>query len=121
MRPRRPSSLFGFGIALAVVLVVALVGFTLYSTYGTQRSVEFTVNHKERTGGNDGKYLVFTDEEGVFENTDTIFYLKFNSSDVYNQLEEGGEYRCDVYGWRFGLFSWYPNIKDCETIKEPPR
>ncbi len=120
-RARRPQSGMGWGITLIVLLILVGIGTTLYSTYGTQRTVDFTVNHKERTGGEDGKYLVFTDEEGVFENKDAFLYLKFDSSDVYNQLQEGGEYRCEVYGWRFGLFSWYPNIKSCETLKEPPR
>ena len=111
---------FGALIALVVLLFLGGCGLTLYSTYGTQKTVEFTVNHKERTGGDNGKYLVFTNEEGVFENSDSIFYFKFDSSDVYNQLREGGRYRCDVYGWRFGFLSWYPNIKECETLEDPP-
>lgn len=120
-RRRKPASLFGWGVAAVVLLIAGGFALTLYSTYGTQRTVEFTVNHKERTGGDNGKYLVFTDEEGVFENKDSVLFLKFDSSDVFNQLKEGGEYSCDVYGWRFGLFSWYPNIKSCETLKEAPR
>jgi hypothetical protein len=119
VRSRRPQSRLGWGIAFIAVLVLAVIAVNVYSTYGTQRTVEFTVKHRERTGGDQGKYLVYTDQ-GVFEDTDSIFYLKFDSSDVYNQLEEGGTYRCDVYGRRFGLFSWYPNIKSCDTLAAPP-
>lgn len=106
-------------VAIAVVVVVLVVGGCagcMYTTYGTQRTVEFTVDHRERTGGDEGKYLIYTDEAGVLENTDSLWYLKFDSSDVYNQLREGGRYRCDVYGLRVPLFSWYPNIKHCDTL-----
>jgi hypothetical protein len=119
VRPRRPKSKIGFGIAAVAFLVLAFIAVTLYSTYGTQRTETFTVNHRERTGGDWGKYLVYTDK-GVFENTDSVFYLKFDSSDVYGQLAEGGTYECNVYGWRVGVFSWYPNIKDCKTIQVAP-
>jgi hypothetical protein len=112
------GAIIGLVTLAVILLIVGAIAFTAYSTYGTQRTVTFTVNHRERTGGDEGKYLVYTNEEGVFEDTDTIFYLKFDSSDVYNQLREGGEYQCDVYGWRVPLFSWYPNIKSCTTLKE---
>lgn len=108
-------------VAFVALLFVGGCGGCTYLTYGTQRTVDFTVNHRERTGGDDGKYLVYTNEEGVFENTDALPYLKFDSSDVYNQLREGGRYRCDVYGVRLPLFSWYPNIKSCETLEAPAR
>lgn len=55
------------------------------------------------------KYLVFTKDE-VFENTDTVWRLKWNSSDLYAQIENGGTYSFKVYGVRFGYFSWYRNI-----------
>jgi hypothetical protein len=119
MRSRRPKSRMGWGIAAVVALVLAFVAVGVYFTYGTQRTVTFTVSHKERTGGDQGKYLVFTDK-GVYEDTDALAYFKFDSSDVYGQLAEGGTYECNVYGWRLGLFSWYPNIKDCKTIQVAP-
>jgi len=63
------------------------------------------------TGGQDGtcKYLVFTNK-GVFENTDTIWFLKYGSSDVYAQLKPGHTYQLKVTGWRVPFFSWYRNI-----------
>ena len=55
------------------------------------------------------KYLVYTDGE-VFENTDTVWFFKFNSSDVYGSLKEGEQYIVKVAGWRKPFFSWYRNI-----------
>ena len=78
----------------------------------TLANVEITIRGKERTGGEDGKYLVFTETE-VFENTDEFFKGKFNSSDVYNQFDIGKTYKCEVIGWRIPLLSWYRNIIKC--------
>lgn len=118
MYPRSRSGYGGIALLIGIIVFfVLLIG--LYSVYGTQRTVTFTVDHRERTGGDEGKYLVFTEDDGVFQDTDSIFYFKYDSSDVYGQLDEGGTYECDVYGWRVPLFSWYPNIKSCEVVKEP--
>jgi hypothetical protein len=108
----------GFGL-IALVFLVAVVGGVWY-TLGTKDTVTFTVTDKERItesstdGGTTSKYLIFTDTE-TFENTDTMLYGKFNSSDVYGRLKEGKQYTCEVYGWRIGLFSTYRNIVSCEA------
>ncbi len=61
----------------------------------------------------DGKvvstYLIYTDR-GVFRNDDAGWHAKFNSSDVYGNLDVGKRYRMKVYGWRIPIFSMYPNI-----------
>ena len=99
--------------ALVLLVIVGVVFVSPLIAYTTKADVEFTVSEKERvcTGGNSGscKYLIFTDQ-GVFENTDTIWYFKFNSSDVYGSLHEGGTYKAEVYGFRFPFLSWYKNI-----------
>lgn len=112
------GALAGLVLVLVVLGIFGAIAVNLYSVYGTQRTVTFTVNHRERTGGDSGKYLIYTNEKGVFQDTDAIWYFKYNSSDVYNQLREGGEYECEVYGWRVPFFSWYPNIKSCVTLRE---
>ena len=55
------------------------------------------------------KYKVFSDE-GVFENTDRYFILKFNSSDLQNEMM--GKKVCKVHlmGHRIPLFSMYEDI-----------
>lgn len=105
------------GIFTATVLALG-VGISALYNYGTSDNVDFTVRDRERivTGSGEStssKYLIFTEEGEVFENTDSWLRLKFNSSDVYGQLEEGEDYNCDVYGWRIPFFSMYRNIVDC--------
>ncbi len=108
------------GVVLAVVGVFLLIALPLILNvlyvYGTQQDRTFTINKSERITNSDGqgsKYLVFT-ESGVYQNKDSILRLKFNSSDVYNQLKEGKTYECDTFGWRIPFFSTYPNIVSCE-------
>ena len=52
-----------------------------------KENISITVEDKERISNrssDSSKYLIFTKNE-VFENTDELFYLKFNSSDIYQK------------------------------------
>lgn len=113
--------LAGFGIAgIVVIILVALVGGVWY-TLGTGDTVTFTVDDKERItesdgdGGTTSKYLIYTEEGEVFENTDTMLHGKFDSSTVYGKLKRGKKFTCEVYGVRNGFFSMYRNIVSCEA------
>lgn len=86
----------------------------MYNT--TQQDRKITVKKTERIVSQDGKsskYLIYA-EDGVYENTDNVFRMKFNSADVYGQLQNGKTYTCDTYGWRVPLLSMYPNIVECK-------
>jgi hypothetical protein len=109
------SSGFMIGVAIFLLLIVGF-GWELYVAKGTQRDVTFKVNStlSQAQGQNKSKYLVFTDS-GVFQDTDSFWNLKFNSSDVFGQLAQGKTYTCRVYGFRIPLFSAYPNILRCHV------
>lgn len=99
---------------LVVVLLAALFGGAACYQLCTTDTATITVKGKERVTTGDGetitsRYLVFTEHE-TFENTDAIWHWKFDSSDVYGQLEEGKTYTVKVYGWRVPILSWYRNI-----------
>lgn len=96
----------------AVILIaLMLAGATL--SYTTVGQVQFTVEEKERINSKeDSKYLIFTDK-GVFENTDSLMHLKFNSSDLYGKLKVGESYRCKKNFWRVSILSMYPNLLSC--------
>ena len=97
----------------AIVLLVLLLSII---RLGSQTEVQIRVKDKERIAEYEGgRYLIFTDNE-VFENTDELLRLKFNSSDIYNQLELGQSYSCTVLGWRIPFLSWYRNIISCKKI-----
>lgn len=120
----RRDSNWGVGVLIAFVLIALCVG-SCAGCYALKKSTEeqvtFTVDEKERVqNGESSKYLVFSEGGTVYEVTDDILYWRFDSSDVYNQLDPGGTYECTAFGWRWHLFSWYKNLKDCTTISPPP-
>lgn len=97
---------------IAIPLLIAIVVFAYPTTYyNSQETVTIEVVDKERIGLNDNeyKYLVYSENE-VFENTDTIFYLKYRSSDLQRDLEEGQTFTVKVVGWRVPFLSWHRNI-----------
>ena len=95
--------------AIIPVLIIILLFFMAY--YSSAEDIIIKVVNKERitTQEGNGKYLIFTENE-VFENTDDLFLLKFNSSDLYNQLKVNKNYKVKVIGWRIPFFSMYRNI-----------
>ncbi len=102
-----------FGLFAGAALLAALVVYPV-SYRGSTKAVTFTVSEKERVVQSNGdsvssRYLVYTNT-GVYENTDSFLFGKFNSSDVHGQLKVGKRYKCTVAGWRIPFFSCYPNI-----------
>lgn len=97
-------------IAFIALLVVLLLVPVFIFRRSAQEEV-INVEMKERVDND--KYLVFTEDE-VFENTDSIMFFKFASSDLYNDLKVDGEYKVKVVGWRIPVFSMHRNIISIE-------
>jgi len=104
---------------IKIIIGATVIGTIVISpiiAYGTKSTVQFVVSDKERVMTSESsKYLVFTDGE-VYENTDSLWYFKFNSSDVYGSLHEGQKYEAVVYGFRVPFLSWYKNIVSVKHI-----
>lgn len=111
------SSNIGCGILAVATLGLASMGvYGLYEATHPTHTVTATVTDKVRTGGDNSKYLIFTDK-GVFENTDSLVNGKWNSSDLYGQTKIGKTYTFTVRGLRVHFLSWYPNIVDEKPVK----
>lgn len=125
---RRNENISGIGRAIFLVIVVVIVicaGLASCAESwrkGTERREEIgTVTDKgTKRSGKEDKYLVYTkDENGesqVFEVTDNLLAGRFNSSDVYAEIEVGKTYKFTVGGSRNTFMSWYPNIYSLEEI-----
>ncbi len=107
--------LVGFGALFAIIWF----GVNAHGNWveRTTTDVTFTVKEKERVANDeDSKYLIFTKDE-VFENTDSFYHHKYNSSDLYGYLEVGKTYKCEVFGERNPRWTWYRNLVACEEVK----
>lgn len=92
------------------VFFVAMLGSKGCIEYGTVDHVTATVSKTERVNDRESsKYLVFTNGE-TFQNTDTIWHGKWNSSDIHGRLQPGKSYRLKVNGFRVPFLSWYRNV-----------
>ena len=100
---------------IGYIILIAL-SLTLFAYYTSTEDIVIKVIDKERiTTDTENKYLIFTENE-VFENTDDILLLKFNSSDIYGKLRRGSTYRVRVVGWRIPALSAYRNIIKIHSI-----
>lgn len=102
-------------LAAGVLLILPIIKHTvtreiIHKTVitGKERIVE-----TDNEGRASSKYLIFTKNE-TFENTDSLWGWKFNSSDVYGKIKEGQICTFKVVGWRLPLLSWYRNILKAE-------
>jgi hypothetical protein len=108
----------GCGVAVILLLFVALPVLSYMFAHGTADTVTATVTDKDRISVGSGEdlshmYLVFTDTE-TFQNSDSLWYGKFDSSDMHGRLRVGQRYTFKVYGWRIPFFSAYRNIVAAE-------
>ena len=114
--------LIGIGIAF-FALFLLLCFWRPINKVSNRREITATVTDKDvKNSDGESKYLVFTKtsegETAVFEVTDALFAGRFDSSDLYAEIEIGKTYKFDVGGSRNRLFSWYPNIYGYEEVKE---
>lgn len=112
------SVLAGF---IAAVLVTLALGWSAGSmaltSFAEDRVVTCTVTDKDRGGGKDGSYRVYTSDCGVLANGDNPFHGKFNSADVWQQIPDEGPVTVHIVGVRNGLFSWFPNIIEVKQLE----
>lgn len=99
---------------LAIIILAIAFSFQAIVAYTTHETVTITVNKTENKvkDGND-RYMVYTDG-AVYTNKDSWLFLKFNSSDLHNEIKVGATYEAKVSGIRLGFFSWYKNIISIE-------
>lgn len=109
-------------VGIFTLAVGSCTGLSALYNYGTEDTVRFTVDDLERITESDGetvtsKYLIFTEEGETFENTDSLWRWKFDSSDMQGQLDEGKTYDARVYGWRIDWLSSYRNVFEVTEVQ----
>jgi hypothetical protein len=103
-------------ITIAVLVLGGGFLFSFGRAHYNERDTICTVIDKDR-GENQGGYRIYTEQCGVLEDTDSLWRGKFNSADVWQQIQPGHAYQMKIVGWRFGFLSHFPNILE---VQEAP-
>ena len=107
-----------------LIMMIGTIGTIIYVTiekYSSKQEKEIVVKDKYIKNGNgknsSSKYLVVDTENNTYEITDLFFLGKWNSTDLFNQLEVNHKYKIKTTGNRIHFFSMYPNINEIEIIE----
>lgn len=106
------------GIAAIIIILIALIPYALITGYihnCNERTYEhcYVTEKGIKNQNKDGKYLIYTkvnEQVEVFEIEDSFVQGRWNSSDIYAQIEANKTYTFTVVGKRSYFWSWYPNI-----------
>lgn len=105
-------------LPLVALVIVGIVG-GLFASYTNSQIQTCTVSEKDRTRDNEGNsdMRVYTNECGVLKVSDMFFAGEWNSADTYNSIEEGKTYEFKTTGYRIGLFSMFPIIREVNEVE----
>ena len=125
---RKYKDLDGVTLWVALLIVIIVIVPSVYRSCsvgtGEIRVIRATVTDKGIKRINESDiYLIYTKtDEGteVFQITDSILAGRFNSADVYADIEIGKTYDFGVRGDRNGFLSWYPNIYEYTEKEQEP-
>ena len=100
-------------LALLIPISICFIG------YQNPQEIEIIVKDKFIKNNNkSGIYLIVDSNNETYQITDLIFKGKFNSTDLYNQLEIGKKYKIETTGYRIHILSKYQNINKIYELEE---
>lgn len=108
-----------FEVLMVLVVGLLFISWIGYSiTYALTSGQENIVIKEKWTkfSGQDAKYLISSEDGQVFEISDSYIKMRFDSSNLYSNIEEGQKCNIKTQGWRFGLFSDYKNILKANCV-----
>ena len=123
------TSIRAYLLGCAIVFI-PFIAVDAVKNYATQKSIGIVkVSNAERiVSGSSSKYLVWiktqNGEKRVVENSDILWFGKFNSSDYQGEFMESKEnldlcFNMTLTGFRVPMFSWYEGISRSEKVQCP--
>ena len=103
----------GIGIFLGFVLAffLSILPISYAASHVNEHTATCTVTDKDR-GGDEGSYRVYTEECGQLANEDSVWRGKYDSADVWQDIEPGTVCELHIVGFRAPFLSQFPNILD---------
>ena len=114
---RRES--FGVVVGAIVVVAVVVIGLVISIVYATSRSemAGCVVKDKEAVRSNDSnEYRVYTENCGTLKVGDSVFIMRFDSADVYADIDAGQAYDFKLQGFRIPVLSMFPNVIEATPV-----
>lgn len=101
----------GIVIALVIIIVGAIVFKVATIGYSNKEVIAIEVKDKYIKRDNKSDiYIIVDTDNNTYQISDLFWIGKFNSTDLYNELEIGQAYFIEITGIRNQFLSWYPNI-----------
>lgn len=106
---------------IAAILAIIIIIVPVYMFNFNDHTFTGSITDKERViTEDDSYYLIFLKEANgevrVVKNVDSCLRFKWDSSDVYGDLEIGKKYELNLIGVRIPFFSMYENIISYKEI-----
>lgn len=100
---------------IVIVLIIIIVGAIVLkiATIGYSNKEVIAIEVKDKYIKRDNKsdvYMIVDTDNNTYQISDLFLIGKFNSTDLYNELEIGQAYFIEITGIRNQFLSWYPNI-----------
>ena len=104
-----------YGLLVILMLLFVLSGIIM----GYLNSEEFEIIVSDKyVKGESGQYFIIDENKNAYIIQDLLFKGKFNSTDLYNQMEIGKKYRIETTGYRIHFLSRYKNINKIYELEE---
>lgn len=107
---------------VVMMLVIATMVFCLTgcTDYMNEQTIKCVVKDKwiKRPSGDDDELYLINCGGTTYKISDLLWKGKFNSADIYGNLEIGKKYELSISGYRWSYFSKYQNINEYKEIVE---
>lgn len=104
-------------LKLIILIIVLISSLFILSGCSTNEVETNEVSDNQNNASEERDLYMIGTENEVFKIEDNLFIGKFNSSDLYNQIEIGKQYKIKTTGVRNNFMSWYRNINSIELCE----
>jgi len=108
------SRLSGWKIFLIMLFLLLIIDFIYI--YFTQFEKEITIDEKYTYGGKGISQSVSDKENNVYLVRNSIFYLHWESIEVFNQMNMNSKYKVSGYGIRIPILGTFPIIIHADEV-----
>lgn len=112
-------SKFKLSIFSTIAILVIGAAIAVGINYGNKQVHQGVITEKynKRTADSDDFFIVL-DNKKVIQNTDVLFYGKFNSADIQARLKKNETVKVTTIGYRIPLLSVYPRAVRISEVQE---